>query len=276
MSDQQCEAVRRWLRQNEPSALPAPPPFELAAHVAGCPACRGLLAAVAANLLRVPSARGDLRCDECQAALDGYIDCERRHGVAAAVQRYPDVWWHLWVCEDCAEVYQLTNALVDAEEQVALPIPLAQAPAPRAWHARLPTPPFPSTPPLSASGFLRAGVGIRLQLPRAFLHAVFAPHAALGGSWSGGDDNSLFAEEQLEGYHIALHVRQRGAKHWGIGIAVTPPLSGWAVLSFGELRFRAPFDQHGQALIAGIPLELLKDRAGPDMLMTIELHDTHA
>jgi hypothetical protein len=248
MPDQRCEAVRRWLRQNEPSALPAPPPSELAAHVVGCSACRGLLAAVAADLLRVPSARGDLRCADCQEALDGYIDCARRHGFAAAVQRYPDVWWHLWVCVDCAEVYQLTNALVDAEEQVPMPIPLAVAPERRAWHARWP----------------------RLQLPRAFLHGVFAPYAALGGAWSGGDDESLFAEEQLEGYHIALHVRQRGVKHWGIGIAVTPPLSGWAVLSFGELRFRAPFDQHGQAVITEIPLELLIDRAGPDMLMTIE------
>jgi hypothetical protein len=261
MSDQQCEAVRRWLRQSEPATLPAHPPSELVAHIASCPACRGLLAAGAADLLGVPAARGDLPCDQCQDVLDEYIDCERRQGVAVAVQRYPDVWWHLWTCLDCAEVYDLTNALVDAEEQVGLPIPAAVAPEQPAWHARLPTPPL---------------VGIRLQLPRAFLHSVFAPQAALGGAWSGGEHESLFAEEQLEEYHIALHVRQRSGTFWAIGIAVTPPLAGWAVLSFGELRFRAPFDQHGQATIAEIPLALLTDRAGPDLLMTIEPHDTNA
>ena len=254
MSDQQCEAVRRWLRQSEPSALPAHPPSEFVAHVASCPACRGLLAAVAANLLRVPLVQGDLLCPDCQEALDGYIDGERRHGLAAAVRRYPQVWWHLWVCVDCAEVYQLTNALVDAEQQLVLPIPIAVVPERPAWYMRLP----------------------KFQLPRAFLHSVFAPQAALGVAWSGADHESLFAEEQLEGYHIALHVRQRSGTYWGIGIAVTPPLAGWAVLSFGELRFRAPFDQHGQAVITEVPLELLTDRAGPDMLMTIEPHDTPA
>src|SRR5215207_2811867 len=100
MPEQQCEAVWRWLRQSEPAALPAPPSAELVAHVASCPACRGLLAAVAANLLRVPLVQGELLCADCQEALDGYIDCERRHGLAAAVQRYPQVWWHLWVCVD--------------------------------------------------------------------------------------------------------------------------------------------------------------------------------
>jgi hypothetical protein len=253
MSDHQCEAVRSWLRERDP-ALPEIPPPELVAHVAGCSACRGLLAALAANLVRVPAAQADLQCADCQSALDAYIDCERRHGVAAAIQRYPDLWWHLWTCADCAEVYHLTNALVDAEEQVAIPIPITAAPEPQPRLARL----------------------LKVQLARAFLHGVFAPQAALGAAWSGGEDESLFAEEQLEDYHIALHVWQRGAIYWGIGITVTPPLTGWAVLSFGELRFSAPFDQHGRAVITEIPHGLLTDRAGPDMLMTIEPHDTSA
>lgn len=251
MSDHQCEAVQGWLRQRDPSTLHALPPPELVAHVAGCAACRGLLAALAADLLRVPAAPSELQCADCQARLDVYIDCERRHGVAAAIQRYPDIWWHLWTCADCAEVYQLTHALADAGEQVVIPISTAAVPKPHTSRARLP----------------------KLQLARAFLHSVFAPQAALGGAWSGGEDELLFAEEQLGEYQIALHVRQRGAS-WGIGITITPPLAGSVVISFGELHFQAPFDQHGQAVIANIPQELLADRDGPDLLMTIEPHDT--
>jgi hypothetical protein len=54
----------------------------------------------------------------------------------------------------------------------------------------------------------------------------------------------------------------------------TLPIDGWAAISFGELRFRAPFNQHGQAVISAVPLELLTDRAGPDLLVTIKADDT--
>jgi hypothetical protein len=254
MLEKRCGAVRRWLRQDDTASSIAPPTAELADHVAGCASCRGMLAAVAAELLCAPGL-GDARtCAACQEDIDGYIDCERRRGAAAAVQRYSHIWWHLWTCADCAEVYHFTTALLSAEDQQTLaPIPIAvprQPARPAHWPA--------------------------LSLPRAFLHNVFAPQAALGAAWSGGDDEMLFAEEERDGYQIAVAVRQRTAAHWVIGVAVVPPVAGWAAISFGELRFRAPFDQHGQAMIAAIPLELLTDRAGPAMLVTIEADDTGA
>jgi hypothetical protein len=210
---------------------------------------------ISADILRAPEPGDDLICATCQDALDAYIDYERRRGVAAAIQRYPHVWWHLWVCADCAEVYHLTHALLNAEdEQTLVPLPAALPPAQAARPVRLPA----------------------LSLPRAFLHSVFVPLAALGTAWSGSDDEMLFAEEERDGYHIALSVRQRTAAHWVIGITVTPPVAGWADVSFGELRFRAPFDKHGQAVIAAVPLELLTGRAGPDLLVTIEADDTGA
>jgi hypothetical protein len=97
---------------------------------------------------------------------------------------------------------------------------------------------------------------------------------ALGAAWRGGNDEMLFAEAERNGYNIAVSVHQRTASHWVIGVIVAPPIAGWAAISFGELLFRAPFDHQGQAVIAAIPLELLADRAGPAMLVTIEADDT--
>ncbi len=212
-----------------------------------------MLAAVAAELGGALTPPDELTCDACQDSLDAYIDCERRHGHAVALQRYPQIWWHLWGCVDCAEVYHMTNALLEAQDQHELmPIPLAPPPAAR--RLRLPT----------------------LNLPRAFLHSVFGPQLALGTAWGGVDDGMLVAEEERDGYHIAVSVQQRGAAHWSIGVAVAPPVAGWAAISFGELRFRAPFDQDGRAMITTVPVELLADRAGPAMLVTIEADDSGA
>jgi hypothetical protein len=214
-----------------------------------------MLAAVAAELLRAPAPGGDVSCAACQDALDAYIDCERRHGVAVALGRYPQVWWHLWTCSDCAEVYHLTGALLDAEDQrILMPIPVAAPPQPAPRLVRWPA----------------------LRLPRGFLHSVFAPHVALGTAWSGGEHETLFAEEERDGYHIAVSVRRHDLAYWAIVVAITPPIGGWAAVDVGEQHFRAPFDQRGRAEIAGVPLALLTERVGADMLVTIEANDTSA
>jgi hypothetical protein len=253
MLENHCDSVGRWLRQGDQAPFPATPPADLVEHVAGCAICRGMLAAVAAELMGARISPAELACDICQDDIDAYIDCERRHGHAVALQRYPGIWWHLWGCVDCAEVYHMTNTLLEAQDQQELkPIPLAPPLPTRTLH-------WPA-----------------LKLPRTFLHSVFGPQLALGTAWGGAGDEMLFAEEERDGYHIAVSVQQRSGAHWSIGVAVAPPVAGWAAISFGELRFRAPFDQQGQAMITTVPFELLTDRAGPAMLVTIEADETSA
>lgn len=251
MPDQRCEAVRRWLRQGDRAVSPAPPPTELAEHMAGCARCRGLLITVAAELMHIPAPGDALPCATCQATIDVYIDCERQHGVAVALRRYPQIWWHLWVCTDCAEVYQFTNALLDAEDaQMLPPITVALMPQRPMQPLRWPT----------------------IQLPRVYLHTVFAAQATLGTAWNGDDDQLLFAEEAFDTYHIALHIQLGGTTAWNVTITVTPPVAGWAVISLGATVYRALFDQHGAAIIREVPRALLSEHMGPDMLVTIE-HD---
>ncbi|MBC8076164.1 MAG: hypothetical protein H7Y32_08845, partial [Chloroflexales bacterium] len=116
--------MRHWIGGSERNGSLAPP-FALGAHVLGCSTCRGAVFALLATL--APHQHpAPIACIACQRRLDGFIDCERQHGSGAALKRDPAVWWHLWTCSTCAEIYHLTTTLIDAEAQGALP-PIASA-----------------------------------------------------------------------------------------------------------------------------------------------------
>jgi hypothetical protein len=249
MSEQLCDVVRRWLQDGAAEMVPAP---ELAQHIAGCATCRGLLAISAAAVLQVPVPDDAIACDDCQDLLDAYVDCERRRGGAAAARRYPHVWWHLFTCPDCADVYRLIGALLNAEHAGNL-APLSAPVRRPSTRMRLPA----------------------LCLPRAFLHSVFAPYARLGAAMGEDGDELIFAEEQRAEHQIVVSVRPSQAALWEIVVAVTPALAGRAVITCGEARFIALFDAHGQAIAAGVPPALLTDQAGADLLIAIE-HDDAA
>lgn len=247
MANEQCELVQRWLQQQGP----LPPPEELVDHVVACVNCRGAITATMAALLDVDSAP-EVSCGACQDDLDAYIDSENAHGPKEAFRRYPHVWWHLWVCPECAETYHLTCVLVHAANVGDIdPLPFAPKYISPAAKPRLPM----------------------LRLPRAFLHAVFAPHMALGTAWSSGNGEQLIAEEKIAPYHIAVSVEQLHATGCSIGIVITPPVTGAAVVRFGETVFRSVFDSAGKATIPAVPAILLTDAAGPDMELTINLAD---
>jgi hypothetical protein len=237
MADENCAATRRWLAEGDP----APPPADLAAHVAGCARCRGALAATLAGLIGPPPP-ADAGCAACEEDLPAALDLERAQGASAAARRYPHVWWHLWTCADCAEIYQATASLLDAEAVGLIDAPprLAAAPAPA------------------------------LRLARSFLHQVFAPHAALGPAWGDDAEPMLVAEDDLPGCRIAIYVSQTAADRWTIELQVNPPIQGDVVIAFGASIFRARLDAGRSARIGGLPTELLTNRAGPDMLISIE------
>src|SRR5438093_847480 len=98
-----CREVRSFLQeaiQSKNPALPSPPWI---AHIAGCALCRGALALLTAAVVERPAIPDPTNCAVCQEHLASYIDQEADTGVHAALQAYPQVWWHLWVCPACAE-----------------------------------------------------------------------------------------------------------------------------------------------------------------------------
>jgi hypothetical protein len=238
-----CDDVRSWLTQREQ----APPPAELCEHVAACPNCRGALALLLASQALPETA---IACDEADELLAAFVEYERASGAMAAAQRYPDVWWHLWTCSECAQTYAIMSTLVAAAESAALPaLPLL---------ARLAAPQRPALP--------------RLRLARDFLHALFGPHLALGNAWGPGDDAPLIAEAAADGYHISVHVRVATTDGWDVIVLVAPPMTGQALLTCGELMLRATLNERGEGLIRAVPLELLAGAEGPELLVAIEPH----
>lgn len=221
---------------------------EVSAHVAACPRCRGALVAILAERYAPSPPPEELTC----ATLDdlpAYLDRERAEGERAAAARYPAVWWHLWVCPDCAEEARLARALLDAEAAGELAsVPAVVPPGPVALEL---------WPPL--------------RLERDFLYAAIAPQAALGAAWGEGDEATLLAEESLGRYRVALYARPAAAAGiWSLSVMVSPVVRAVAVLRFGTWVFRAPFDPSGTATVEAVPVALLSGRVGPPLEVRIE------
>src|SRR5215213_7057658 len=109
-------------------------------HLSTCSRCRvGLLLLTRAFDPEPPLLGTSISCEACQADLPAYIDREAENPAAAAAM-YPHVWWHLWTCEECAQTYEFTHMLLDAqrEGQIAplrLERPLLMAALPRRMPA---------------------------------------------------------------------------------------------------------------------------------------------
>lgn len=235
-----CAQLRLWLSSaQDPPELPD---VDTAAHVVSCAHCRGALAGIVAHLFAPPP--GDVSCDDCADDLPAFVELEQAQGAVVAARSFPQIWWHLWTCPDCLEATERLSLLLAAEKTGLL------APPPRLMPA------LPLLPPI--------------RLERSFLHAVFAPQFSLGARWHEGDDPLVLAERSLPQHHLLLNVRQQGQDQWELELVVEPPVSGQIVLRFGDLQYRAMLNDGRTAVISALPLSLLADRHGPDMLICFE------
>lgn len=243
MTTDPCAQVRRWLSAGE--ASPSVPSIALSAHVANCPHCRGALAALLAQLLGQPPV-GDSSCDACADDLPAYAELERAQGGAAAARAFPQLWWHLWTCPDCAEAFEHVTRLLDAEAADLIAAPPV-----------MPVVPYrPLLPPI--------------RLGRGFLHAVFGPQLRQGMAWHDGNDPLFLGEHDLPNCHVSIHVHHIDHEHWDLEITVEPPVEGRIVVTFGAARYRAALVHGRVAQVRAIPIALLADQAGPDMQIVIE------
>lgn len=240
--------VSRWMLDAMRSDSPAAPPEAICAHVAGCARCRGALLATIVEATQVARFDQDITCEQCIEDLPAFIDQEQADP-GAALRDYPHVWWHLWICGDCAGVYQMTCALVEAQQAGEIEFPeLAEA-----------------TNPGGAPSSL-------IALARAFLDFVFSPATPAFAPARGSEQDPILLTEEPDGagrmVTVSVHQQPDGA--WGATIEVDPPMSGAAVLRMGEWSSRQPLSAQGVAEFADIPAALLTGPDGPDLLVELE------
>lgn len=189
----------------------------------------------ALQLQDIPAA---LSCERCEDDLATFLDLEADEGSMAAAQRLPAVWWHLWACTDCAEVYGRVRRVMWAEE-----------------------------------ASLRPDIVVRrlLRVARSFLHIALPQLSPQRGGTHGdpADDIVLAIQEKSEP-HFSVSVRRVEKDLWRFTVKVAPPPSGWVLFSLGEACFRAPFNAQGAAVVPDVPDALLAEPDGPDLDISIE------
>jgi hypothetical protein len=107
-----CTTIQTWLTSADLAQNP-PPPL-LVDHVAGCARCRGVLLLIVAELLHAPLTVAATTCDHCMDDLAASLDMERDEGIAQAIRAYPHVWWHLWICAECALTYEIVQDTISS------------------------------------------------------------------------------------------------------------------------------------------------------------------
>src|SRR5215216_2865099 len=130
-----CHQVIAELSQVLQEHPPAPLSDASYKHMSRCSRCRAGLLLLARAFDPEPNLLGTgIACDSCQTDLAAYVDLEAEDAALAATT-YPHVWWHLWTCQECAETYDLTHMLLDAQHAGQL-VPLY--PPQRAMRHALP------------------------------------------------------------------------------------------------------------------------------------------
>ena len=241
-----CQQTLAWLQAQQPD-LATPPPDELCEHIAQCAKCRGELLLLLAGLFGVPQDIQDISCDDCQERLAAYVDEELDHGIQSAARDFPEVWWHLWVCAECAETHRIMVGILDPQ-----PAPLMVVDDKQSITQLIPSLPW------------------RFDMPRVFLNRLIQARLELGVAWGEDEDQIIALEEEWNEYKILLHMQRQIDGNWSILVKIVPPILGQAIFSLGTETFRAAFGSDGQALANDIPSTLLSAIDGPGMNLLIE------
>ena len=217
MEEMACAHARDTLAAAFRVPVTVLPSAALAAHIAGCDACRGLLLLTSAALIGEPIGTGEIACDTCRARLPELIEAEA-DGDRQRLRRLQPVWCHLWTCPACAEIHDMTQSMVAEEQTGRLRPPQIKRRAAR---------PAAST----------------LLLTRAFLNLALPPSAVYRGD---SEQSHLLVDELTDsGAQMTVTVQERSGGAWRVVVTVAPPGVGWLQLSLGAAHFRAPFAASG-------------------------------
>ncbi len=265
MSTLTCAEVRQAITATFTSESPSHVAPAVSDHVAHCALCRGALHLLITTVLQAscdPVTMMD--CCQCQDALAAFIDRECEEGSTVAARTYPHVWWHLWTCPLCAETYNLTLRLLDAERNYELlPITsmLRQASPYPATHSRRHPQSLPTGSPMPT----------HIRLPHALLAQTVNSRTLLGHAYGEHDDDTVISEEQHAGYTFNMSLNKGAEATWQFQIVVTPPVNGTVTLTFHDTPLQSRFDAGGRALLWPIPVDLFTSSDSADVMVTVEL-----
>lgn len=253
MTHRFCDELYLWLQHTIETNQCTQPSEQLHEHVADCPHCRGALLTLAAGALQLPPPPETVDCGTCEADLSAFIELEELDPNRAA-QTYPMVWWHLWTCAECAEVYRLTKVLVTAQqnnELAPLPIPsTSQSVLRKIQHETL--------------EFLR--------LTRNYLHRALPQPRQFAAVMRGEDTEPtmISSRKSTTNLPVVVSVQEQQNDLWTILVETSLPEQSQLSVVFDNTRYPAIFDAAHNAFVAEVPGALLTQEAGPDLVL--ELH----
>ncbi|HEU5086908.1 MAG TPA: hypothetical protein VFT99_05665 [Roseiflexaceae bacterium] len=218
-------------------------------HVQGCDTCLHALLALLPQGVQLVPQQQHIGCAECQQHLAEYMELEDADPILA-IRTYPHIWWHLWTCEQCTQVY-LTSRELFALPQPALPaLPREQ----------------PALTPLA-------------HINRATLGLLFPDDPAYrlrrssAGAMPHNEANETIIFEQFDDEHeLVISVWDTLPAGYRLEVRCDPVPDGELVLRCGLLILSAPFDAHGQALISHLAAAVLSDPAAPDLHFFIQMN----
>jgi hypothetical protein len=244
-----CDHVQYWLSKSAQPKYNTFPSPALCAHIEQCAACRGTVLAVVAQGVGILPMTVSTSCQSCAEDLAAFVEQEIEDAISAACT-YPHVWWHLWVCAECAKTYRLTRVLVEAER-----------------NGRLAPPPFPQI--MNSSQTRPLGI---MHLTRQFLNHAMPASVLLDAVRRGVKDSPmvLAEDDDTEGYAVSFSVQRQSDGAWSMMVTAVPPPVGRLVLALGPSTFYGRFDGQGVALVTDVPAALLAASDGPDLIVGIE------
>lgn len=249
MAELLCADIRQWLLQAASTDGRMVPQPALCEHVAGCSLCRGALALVALGALGLPAIPEVNTEEHFVDDLAAFIDNEIEEGTLAAIRMYPHVWWHLWTCTECVEVYHITHSVLESEQA-------------KKQHS------LAVDPVQISSIWSRQRV---LKLGRPALHRALAPSSPAGVTRGNTGVSYVLAEEEFPEQYLTISVRRQPNNEWAVDVAVKPPPSGWLLLMLGSVQYRVRFNDQGNAVVPDVPYSLLTSPDGPDLEVGLEL-----
>jgi len=249
----ECEEVGLWLQGDISSEQPNLI-SRLRRHAVSCPRCRGMLFLTHFELMGRPQPQHRfISCEICQQDLAAYIDIMQDQGELTAAQTYPHVWWHLWTCEECVEIFEDT-------------LTLAQ---------RFRFEPFINLNPnvkTASANRIPAFTVRSFTLSRSIFAPIFGNLSQYGTSRKVGVTELVWHEhEEFADCLVSFVLGQVYEQTCDLRVETTPATQGRVQLNLGVHRFSAPLDQAGKATFCDVPLALLSDPDGPDLHCLIEI-----
>lgn len=244
---QALKSINRGIRTNQPR----PPEPSLCAYIARDSVSREYLILLANVILNIPLSFQQIPCSDCLEDIALFVECEHKEGILKAIHTYPNLWFHLWTCNECAATYHMTYDMVVAEQ-----------------HGEMPT--------LSLYGQESIPLKKRMieivTLTRDLLTQAFATVTQPQFVAAGSDDSDIvIVDEHTDNGSVTVSVQPDGARPWHITVNVIPPPVGRAVVQCRDLYVTATFDQYGEAVFPTIPADVLTSLDGPDVVVGIEV-----